>query len=117
VELKALAEQDKDLTEEQEQEFLDKLTEHHEHKTTSAHASNAAAACNMLCTSDAINREVSNCAARNTSITHILLEFSSTTLLCGLGPMAACFLLVGMSTIPRSLPGTIATTLWTFGRT
>jgi hypothetical protein len=59
MELKALAEQDKDLTEEQEQEFLDKLAEHHEHKTTSAHASNAAAARDMLCTSDAINREVS----------------------------------------------------------
>jgi hypothetical protein len=46
------------LTEEQEQEFLDKLTEHREHKTTSARASNAAAARDMLCTSDTINREV-----------------------------------------------------------
>ena len=51
------------MTEEQEQEFLDKLAEHREHKTTSAHASNAAAARDMLCTSDSINREVSNRAA------------------------------------------------------
>jgi len=59
AELKALAEQEQELTEEQEQEFLDKLAEHREHKTTSARASNAAAARDMLCTSDAINREVS----------------------------------------------------------
>ena len=46
------------MTEEQEQEFLDKLAEHREHKTTSACASNAAAARDILCTSDGINREV-----------------------------------------------------------
>ena len=114
--LKGLTEQDKDLTEEQEQEFLDKLAEHREHKTTSSCTSNAAAACNMLCTSDAINREVSNCTAGNILITRILLEFSSTTLLCGLGPTVVCFLLVGMSTIRWRLTGMVATTLWTFGR-
>jgi hypothetical protein len=63
AELKALAANDEEmqnLTKQQEQEFIDKLVEFREHKTTSARANNAAAARDMLCTSDSINTQVSH---------------------------------------------------------
>jgi hypothetical protein len=61
-ELKALAadnEAMQNLMPEEEQEFINQLTEFRKHKMTSVCANNAAAARNMLCTSNSINQQVS----------------------------------------------------------
>lgn len=46
------------LTKEQEQMLMDKLVQHRDGKTTSVRSSNAAAARDILCTSDNIIKEV-----------------------------------------------------------
>ena len=60
------------LTKQQEQEFIDKLTDFREHKTTSARANNAAAARDMLCTSDSINTQVSHQRAPETFVDFVM---------------------------------------------
>ena len=80
-ELKALAADDEamqNLTPEEEQEFINQLTEFREHKTTSVRANNAAAARNMLCTSDSINRQVSSSGTLSFGCISIIFVYSST---------------------------------------
>jgi hypothetical protein len=82
-ELKALAADDEamqNLTPEEEQEFIDKLTKFRKYKTTSVRANNAAAACDMLSTSDSINRQVSPSRTLGFGYMSItLFAYSSTT--------------------------------------
>jgi hypothetical protein len=82
-ELKALAADDEamqNLTPEEEQDFIDKLTEFREQKTTGVRANNAAAARDMLCTSDSINRQVSPSGTLGFGYMSIMFfAYSSTT--------------------------------------
>jgi hypothetical protein len=120
AELKALAANDEEmqnLTKQQEQEFIDKLVEFREHKTTSARANNAAAARDMLCTSDSINTQVSYWRARNPYFPlSILLYHSSTTSPFARGPTDAYSWFAAMSMTLQLPPGTAATTPWTSGK-
>jgi hypothetical protein len=80
VKLKALAADDlENLMEDQKEALIQQLMEYHNSKTTSTHANNAAAACDVLCTSDAMIKEVSGYHMLILASSSSLLFLSSTT--------------------------------------
>ena len=105
------------LTKQQEQEFVDKLVEFREHKTTSARANNAAATRDMLCTSDSINTQVSHQRAWNPYFPLLILLYHSlTTSPFAQGRTGAYSWSAAMSMTLQLPPGTAATMPWTSGK-